>query len=207
MNYFSDGMRRCEIICNCKPVKGVIPKYRPNSILVMNDVINQILKIRLPQRPRSIIVIGQISGGIEHGKIAYDAKLGFEIRSDSPKVLKTAFDEIKDIVEGISHENEVDLKLKTISNLSAARLRFNHPLVKSTAAVMKKLNLTPVSEPTESSLSIFLSKKIPAVTLGITNGENRSLENARMQITPMYKGIAQIIGVLLAIDSGVCDDE
>jgi len=28
-----------------------------------------------------------------------------------------------------------------------------------------------------------------------------------MEIEPMFKGIAQIIGVLEAIDSGVCDEQ
>ncbi|MBU0990984.1 MAG: peptidase dimerization domain-containing protein [Proteobacteria bacterium] len=207
LNYFSDGMRRCEITCNCIPEKGVIPKYRPNAILIINEVINQILQIQLPQHPRSIIAIGQIEGGFEHGTIPYEARLGFEIRSDSPKILKSVYAQVVDIVEGISHENAVSLKLKTISHLSAARLKYNHPLVKNTSAVMKRLNLNPVSDPSESSLSIFIANKIPAVTLGVTYGENRSLENASMQINPMYKGIAQIVGVIMAIDSGVCDEE
>jgi di/tripeptidase len=71
---------------------------------------------------------------------------------------------------------------------------------------MKKLDLTPVSEPSESELSIFLSRKIPAVTLGITRGENYHQKNARVEIEPMFKGIAQVVGVIKAIDNGVCDE-
>jgi peroxiredoxin len=56
-------------------------------------------------------------------------------------------------------------------------------------------------------MSIFLSQKIPAVTLGITRGENVYQDKATMEIEPMYKGIAQVIGVLQAIDSGVCDEQ
>ncbi|MDH3956928.1 MAG: hypothetical protein OET81_09560, partial [Desulfobacteraceae bacterium] len=84
--------------------------------------------------------------------------------------------------------------------------KFNHPLVKSSVAVMKKLDLTPVSGPSESELSIFLSRKIPAVTLGITRGVNYHQQNASVEIEPISKGIAQIIGVIMAIDSGVCDE-
>jgi hypothetical protein len=43
--------------------------------------------------------------------------------------------------------------------------------------------------------------------LGVTHGENRYKDNATMEIEPMYQGIAQIIGVLKAIDSGVCDEQ
>ena len=101
----------------------------------------------------------------------------------------------------------MELKITTLANANAARLNFNHPLVKSTGAVMKTLGLKPVSDASESELSIFLSRKIPAVTLGITQGKNPFHLNATMKIDPMFKGIAQVIGVLMAIDSGICDEQ
>ena len=206
LNYYADGMIRCEVDCNISTTNGWEHKFKPNAILIINEVINQILKLRLPQKPRSRVIIGKTSGGFKHGMIAYDARLGFEIQSNSDKMVKSIFNNIKDIVEGIGHEYEVELKLKTLSNISAARLKFNHPLVKSTVAIMKKLDLTPVSEPCESELSIFLSRKIPAITLGITCGENYQKINAMAEIEPMFKGIAQIIGVIMAIDNGMCDE-
>ena len=206
LNYYSDGMIRADIECLIAEETGTMHKFTPNAIMILNEIINEILNLKLSQRPRSRIVIGKISGGANHGKIAYDGSLGFEIRSDSYKMVKSIFKDIQDIVAGISHENEVDLKLKTISNLRASRLKFNHPLVKSSAAVMNKLDLKPVSKSTESALSIFLSRKIPAVTLGITRGEQYYTRKATMEIEPMFTGIAQLIGVLQAIDSGVCDE-
>jgi acetylornithine deacetylase/succinyl-diaminopimelate desuccinylase-like protein len=207
LNYFSDGMIRGEIVCSIPEEKGVMYKFTPNAILILNEVINEILNLRLSQRPRARIVIGKISGGANHGKIAYDATLGFEIRSDSYKMVKSIYSDLKDIVDGIGHEYEVDLDMKTISNLKAARLKFNHPLVKNTAAVLKTLGIKPVSKSTESALSIFLSRKIPTVTLGITHGEKNYTNQATMEIEPVFKGVAQIIGVLKAIDSGVCDEQ
>ncbi len=205
LNYFSDGMIRCEIDCMVDSDDVSIERRHPNAILILNEVINQILQLRLPQRPRTKIVIGKISGGFNHGKIAPRAKLGFEVRSDSDDILKSVCGEIRDIVDGIDHEHEVSLKLKTISNLRATRLKFNHPLVKSAAGVIKKLGINPVSQPTESELSIFLSHGIPAITLGVSRGKHMLMKNATMEIEPMFKGIAQIIGVIMAIDSGVCD--
>lgn len=207
LNYFSDGMIRGEIHCSISGDRGKLDEYTPNAIIVLNEVINEIMNLKISQRPRSRIVIGKIRGGANHGKIAYEAVLGFEIRSDSYKMVKRIFRHIKDIVEGISHENEVDLNLKTISNLRASRLKYNHPLVKNSAAVLETLGIKPFSKSTESALSIFLSQKIPAVTLGITHGENVYKDKATMEIEPMYKGIAQVIGVLKAIDSGVCDEQ
>jgi tripeptide aminopeptidase len=207
LNYFSDGMIRGEIHCSISGDRSNLDIYPPNAIVVLNEVINEIMNIKISQRPRSRIVIGKFSGGATHGKMASEAVLGFEIQSDSYKMAKKIYGHIRDMVEGISHENEVDLNLKTISNLRASRLKYDHPLVKNSAAVLETLGITPFSKPTESSLSIFLSQKIPAVTLGITHGENVFKDEATMEIEPMYKGIAQVIGVLKAIDSGVCDEQ
>ena len=207
LSYYTDGMIRCEVECNISTVNGWEHKFKANAILVINEVINQIQKLRLPQKPRSRVIFGKTSGGLKHGMIAYDAMLGFEIQSDSDRMVKSIFNDIKDIIDGISHEYEVDLKLKTISSLNASRLKFNHPLVKSTVAVMKKLEIEPISAPSESELSIFLANKIPAVTLGVTRGENHHQVNSTVEIEPICKGITQIIGVMMAIDRGVCDEK
>ncbi len=207
LNYYSDGMIRGEIGCTISDESNRLSEYTPNAIIIINEVINNILNLKLAQRPRSRIVIGRINGGANHGRLAPEANLGFEIRSDSYRVVKDLFAEIRDIVEGIGHRYEAEINLKTISNLKAARLKHNHPLVKQAAAILNALGIKPVTKPTESALSIFLSRKIPAVTLGVTYGENRYKDNATMEIEPMYKGIAQIIGVLKAIDSGVCDEQ
>ena len=205
LNYYSDGMTRCEIKCHIREQDGIEYRFKPNAILVLHEVINQILEIRLPQKPRSRVIIGKISGGHKHGLIAYEGTLGFEIQSDADDMVKTIFSDIKDIVKGAGHEHRVDVTLNTISSLHASRLDYAHPLVKSAVAVMKRLELKPVSEPSESELSIFLSHKIPAVTLGVTRGRDYHLQGATMAIEPMYKGIAQILGVIAAIDNGVAD--
>ena len=206
LNYYSDGMIRGEVSCSILKADRLVHTFEPNAILILNEVINEILKLRLPQRPRSRIVIGKISGGVNYGDVAYEANLGFEIRSDSDNMVKGLYRDIQDIVDGISHEREVELSVRTVSNLNASRLKFNHPLVKCAAAAMEKLDLKPVSEPSESELAIFHSYNIPAITLGLTRGKNRYQENARMRIAPLFRGIAQLIGVLLAIDSGICDE-
>ena len=206
LNYYSDGMTRCEIKCHVREQEGIEYRFKPNAILVLHEVINQILEIRLPQKPRSRVIIGKINGGHKHGTIAYEATLGLEIQSDTDRMVKSLFRDIKDIVTGIGHEFGVELELHTISNVTAARLKYNHPLVKTTGEIMRRLGITSVGEPSESELSIFLAKKIPAVTMGLTRGENYHQPNSRMEIEPMFRGIAQVIGTIQAIDSGVCDE-
>ncbi len=207
LNYFSDSMIRGEILCHIAAENPWEDPIVPNAILVLNETINQILQIRLPQKPRTRIVIGKISGGFNHGKIAYEADIGFEIRSDADEMAREIYAEIRDIVDGVNKEYRVELTLNRISNLNATRLKYNHPLVKAGGDILEALGVAPVSEPTETALPIFLSRNIPAVTLGLTRGDNFHQANACVEIEPLFKGIAQTLGMLMAIDSGVCDEQ
>ncbi len=207
LNYYSEGMNRIEIFCRIgrNPVQNL--DHRPNAIIILNETIDRLLHIRLPQKPHSRIILGKIAGGHKHGESANEARLGLEIRSDSDEMVRELRSEVRALVADIAQRYKVDLKVKTISDIHGAGLAYNHPLVKSTVEVMKQLNLKPIREPSESELSLFLSNNIPAVTLGLTRGENPHMENARIEIEPLFTGIAQVLGVLAAIDSGVCDEK
>lgn len=207
LSYSSEGVKRCDITCSTGPGAGSRHHLPPNAILVLNEIINQILELRLPQKPLTRVIIGRITGGSKHGVIANTARLGFEIQSDSADMVKSVYSDIRDIVSGAGHEYHVSMRLKSITEQAPARLTFSHPLVKATVGVMKKLKIDPVNMPSESELSAFLSRQIPAVTLGITHGEESFVpEQARAKIEPMFKGIAQIVAVIRAMDSGACDD-
>ena len=208
LNYYSHSMIRAEI--DCKVPRGeeweYEYEYQPNAIIVLNEIINDIMGICLPQRPRSRVVIGKMSGGIKHGIVPFEASLGMEILSGRDAMVQNIYDKVEDIVNEIKHEYKVDLTLKTISRQKAARLNYSHPLIKKTTKVMADLGIEPVGSPSSSELSVFLSRNIPAVTLGITTGFNYQQEDAVIEIAPISRGIAQVIGVLRAIDEGVSDE-
>jgi acetylornithine deacetylase/succinyl-diaminopimelate desuccinylase-like protein len=206
LNYSSNGMIRGEISCSIDSEKPIGRHHTPNAILIINEVINAILKLRLPQKPRTQIVIGKIAGGFNHGKIAYDAKIGFEIRSDADEMVKELYNDIRDIVDEINKAFVVELRLNRISNLNATRLQYNHPLVKSAARILNRLGVEAVSEPSETALSIFLQRKIPAITIGLTYGDNYHQDGSMIEINPMSKGISQIPALIMAMDSGACDE-
>jgi hypothetical protein len=42
--------------------------------------------------------------------------------------------------------------------------------------------------------------------VGLTDGEHLNEENERLAVPPMTKGLSQLIGLILALDRGCCDD-
>ena len=206
LDYYSQGMIRAEITCHIPAITGWEHKGETNTIIIFNEIINRILAIMIPQRPRTRINIGRLEAGLKFGDTALAGTMGFEVISDSLEMVESIYQQIDDIVVSLAYESQVEMTMDKQSNVGAYSLGYNHPLVKSAVQVMEELDIKPKSSHSESELAIFLSNHIPAITLGLTHGKNVHKENASIEIEPMYKGIAQIIGVLLAIDSGVCDE-
>ncbi len=207
LNYFSRSMVRADIRCEIPMLSGWENKYGNNAILIINEIINKIMEIQLPQRPHTQIILGKVKGGIKHGDLALSAHLGLEIESTSDELVQDIYWKIGDIVDSSKHENLVDIEVIQLSNVNASKLEYTHPLVKSGVACLEALNVKPIIESSESELSIFLSHNIPAITVGVTHGENYHTENAQVEIDQMFKGIAQLIGIIEAIDKGIIDEQ
>jgi acetylornithine deacetylase/succinyl-diaminopimelate desuccinylase-like protein len=205
LNYFSNSMIRAEVVCEIPKEIGWRYKNGVNAIIVINEVINRLLEIRLPQRPGTNIVLGRMNCGADPGKVPLYGNLGFELRSESDEMVEEVFEKVDDICGNVSHQTGVQLQLKRLNSVKAAKLTYHHPLVQNSMKVMEALDITPRFESSESELSVFLDHNIPAVTLGIAHGENYHKEEEHADIESIFGGIAQVTGVLAAIDQGVCD--
>lgn len=201
LSYSSIGMFRGEIICSVPESYDWSRFGDASAILTLNEVINKINEMKLPKRPRTSIVMGSIEGGTSFSTIAREATLGFEVRSESQEVVEKAAEIIQDIVMEVSSKTGDHIELNIISRRSPGGIPFDAPLTKCAREVMKHLHIEPRLSPSISELAALIEKRIPALTLGITTGQLSKL-NDTIQIDPIYKGLAQIIGTILAIDGG-----
>jgi len=202
LSYFSKSMIRAEIQCTMPRVIGLKDKGGFNAIIVINEAINEMLKIRLPQRPKTNIIFGKLNSGYKHGEAPLTATLGFEIHSDRYSMAEEVFLKIEEICGNVSHRNNAKIRLKKTSNIRASHLSYHHPIVVSAVQVMDALDIKPSFESSESELSVFLSNKIPAITIGIAKGTNYHEDNEQVNIASIFRGIAQLIGIITAIDQG-----
>ena len=201
------GMLRGDISCTVSEEYDWSRFGTVNAILTLNEVINRILEIPLPQRPRTNVVLGTISGGQSFNTIAKHAVLGFEIRSESGEQVKHIADEMKNITSEISSKTGSDVHLDTFAERKPGGISFSHPLAQCTRDIMHSLDIPLRVAPSTSELSAFINHNIPAVTTGITTAENINTLEESVHIEPMHKGCAQLIGMLLAIDGGFCDED
>lgn len=176
------------------------------AIVNMTDVINRILEIPLPRRPRSSIVFNRVEAGASFNAIPRRALLQFEVRSEEEEIVKRVGDEIADIVAETSSQTGAEVDFRILARRRPGGIPFAHPLAASARGILRSLGINPRISPSTSELSAFIDRKIPAVTIGLTEGEYHDEATERLEIEPLFLGLAQLVALLIAIDGGMADE-
>ncbi len=205
LSYASAGMLRGEITCRVPEEYDWIRRGTTGAVLILNEVINHILGISLPRKPQTSIVLGSVEAGAGFNIIPTEGKLCFEVRSESGDIVKRIAGELDDIIEDVTSQTGAEVVLDIVARREPAGLAIGHPLVKQTREIMSSLDLRPHITPSISELSALIAHGIPGVTLGMTEGDRLHEQQESIQIDPIFTGLAQLVGVMLAIDGGFCD--
>ena len=207
LSYNSIGILRGDLTCLVPDDYDWTRFDVTGAITNLNEVINQIVEIPLPRQPRTSVVLGSIDGGEQaYGKIAKFAQLRFEIRSESADIVESLREQIQEIVLEQAARTNKTITVEFFGKRTPGGLAISHPLCRQTRRIMEALSIEPHIAPSSSGLSAFIDRKIPAITLGITKGQRSKDPEETILIAPIAKGVAQLIGVLLAIDGGFCDE-
>ena len=206
LSYASIGMMRCEIDITIPEEYDWTRFGASGALIIMNRVMNKILALPIPKQPQTSILIGAARGGTSFNTIATHAKIQFEIRSESDTMVEELAAKIDNIAEEISAETNAEVKLNILAKRRPGGINFSSPLVEQARKIFKKLHIKHRILPSTSELAAFIDKGIPAVTIGITNGENMDKMNEAIKIRPIYRGITQLVGLIRALDNGCCDE-
>lgn len=206
MNYSCMGMLRAEIHVRLPASYNWEQYGTTGSIIPICDVVGRISRIPLPRRPLTHVIMGALHGGITHNNIARESTLAFEVRSESLEILKQTKEAIEDITEEVAAQSGVHVSLDILAERAPGGIDIGHPFVRRGRAILSGLGLQPQLYATTSELAALLDAGIPGLTVGITTGERKN-ELAEIEesvaIPPVATGLAQLVGLLLAMDEGV----
>lgn len=206
LSYTAEGMFRGLITCKLPEELDWQRAGQNSAIIALNDVINRILEIPIPRRPRTSIVMGAIRGGKSYNVMATQSSLRFEVRSENSEMVQSIQSRINDIIADVASSHNADIEFDVVSSREPGGIDVGHPLVKCCRQVMEKLEVQPTIRPSMSEVSELIARGLPAVTLGITEASNLHDLNETIRIKPIYTGLAQLLAVLLAIDGGFCNE-
>lgn len=204
LSYNCLGMLRGEIRIRAMSAGNNHWQSRGASAAVsrLGKLIERMMAIPLPQEPKTSIILGSIAGGKAFNTPPIETLLRFEVRSEQSGMVSQLQQQIEDIVEEIHDDSEVDAHMSIIARRKPGGISFTHPMVKRTRSIMSALDIVPRTAPSVGDLSAIISKGIPAVTLGLTQGSKKASEGETVLIDPLFSGIAQLVGLLIAIDRG-----
>lgn len=175
-----------------------------SAIEILNRIIYQLGLIVLPEWTQSALVLGSVSGGASYKVPARNARLRFQLRSDLDSVVNEITKKIGAIIERVNTQEGVSAELEVIARTTAGGLVTGHSLVTQTRRVLEVLNIQPGDITQSSTVSGYVEQGIPAICIGISNGENVNYPDEYVEIEPILTGVAQLIGIILCIDGGCC---
>lgn len=131
--------------------------------------------------------------------------LRIELQQDSNDKLTGLVRSIDAIVEDISAQTGAQLSFEIIARSNAGGLDPQHPLVEYARTSITALGIEPGQGCYSTAASCFNDQGIPGLVIGITLGHHLNQPEEEIEIEPVFKGIAQLIGILMVIDGGCCD--
>jgi len=207
LSYTCLGMLRAEITCTTSPDRHPGHNDGNGAIATINRIVSQLLAIRLPQQPRTSIILGSLNAGKGFKSPPLTATLRLEVRSEQLGMVGEILHEIELILSEINADPVVHADLQILARRKPGGIPFSHPLVQCARSIMDKLEISPLIAPSVGELSALMARGIPSLTLGITeSGDDDDLASSVM-VGPINTGLAQLVGLIEAIDGGLCDGQ
>lgn len=204
LSHTSVGMIRGTISCRVPVDEPQAAFSSGGAIPPLSEVIDAILALPTPARPKTSVVLSQIKGGNTTIWPAPAATLHFVVRSESGRQVTTLLRRINEIVAEVDATAEASVELTIVARRQPGGLPFDHPLIARTRRIMRRLELQPQLIPSTSELAAFISAGVPAITLGLSRGHDVGTDSERVSIDDIYTGVAQVAAVIEAIEAGYC---
>ena len=149
-----------------------------SAVHVLALLAADLTKLQPPERPRTTFNIGRFSGGTSVNTIAQEATLELDLRSEEASALVTIGNQVQEIVQRYQssawQKRGVTVEAVVIGDRPSGEIEDHHPLV---LAAFRSLAASGVKADGQLRISstdanIPLSRGIPAVCVGITEGGN-----------------------------------
>ena len=165
---------------------------RPSALHELSTLVTQLTAIPLPDNPRTTMNVGRMGGGTSINAIAADAWLELDLRSESPQVLTELAQTVEQLIE-TANRPDVQVEAEVIGRRPAGELPVGHPLVRLAEDCLKEQGLEPRLMIGSTDANVPLSRGLPAVVLGVTNGAGAHTLGEYIYTEPVERGMQQLV--------------
>jgi len=165
---------------------------QPSALHELSKLVNQLTAIPLPEDPRTTMNVGRMAGGTSINAIAAEAWLELDLRSESRQVLIELSQKVERIIEAASRP-DVQMDAEVIGQRPAGELEASHPLIKLAEDCLREQGLEPRLMVGSTDANVPLSRGIPALVLGVTNGAGAHTTGEFIYTKPVERGLSQLL--------------
>jgi tripeptide aminopeptidase len=165
---------------------------QPSAIHELSKLVTQLIAIPLPPDPRTTINVGRMNGGTAVNTIASEAWLELDLRSESVRVLTEMAGVVEQLCEA-ANMPEVRVEAEVIGRRPAGELPVQHPLVRLANECLKEQGIEPKLMIGSTDANIPLSRGLPAIVLGVTNGARAHTTSEFIRTEPVERGMRQLV--------------
>ena len=149
-----------------------------SAVHVLVQLAADLTRLKAPAQPRTTFNVGVIGGGTSINTIAQQASLELDLRSEDRGALNAIVAQATAIVERYTtarwQQAGVTVRTTLIGDRPAGEIADDHPLVQAAFGSLAAVGIQPQANTRTSSTdaNIPLSRSIPAVCIGVTDGGN-----------------------------------
>jgi len=170
-----------------------------SAIHVLVQLAADLTRLRVPETPRTTYNIGRIGGGRSVNTIAQEAWLELDVRSEETASLEQAVADVLEFVHNYQApewlRRDVRVEATVIGDRPPGGIDAGHPLVQAAMAALRDVGRQdePDLRISSTDANIPLSRGIPAVCVGITEGGGAHRLEEWLQKQPLGQGMRHLM--------------
>ncbi|MEZ0397094.1 MAG: M20/M25/M40 family metallo-hydrolase [Anaerolineales bacterium] len=186
------GVRRYRIAVRTAGGHSWIDYGSPSAIHELTALAARITALQPPTRPRTTLNVGVIAGGTSVNTIAAEAALELDLRSEAPEALAGLAKQVEGLCAAARRPG-VTVEVEPIGARPAGEIPASHPLVRLAQATLQNLGLEARLNIGSTDANLPLSRGLPAIAIGLTNGGGAHTVHEYIHLPPLEKGLEQLL--------------
>jgi acetylornithine deacetylase/succinyl-diaminopimelate desuccinylase-like protein len=170
----------------------------PSAIHELSTFVAKIVTLKLPANPRTSMNVGKFNGGISVNAIASEAIIDLDLRSESRVELQKIAGKVEALVQKSARQG-VETSFEVIGDRKPGEIEAGHPLVELAIDVLRGQGVIPDLNIGSTDANVPLSRGIPAICIGMTQGRNGHTNNEFIYTEPIEAGISQVTQIVRGV--------
>jgi len=168
---------------------------QPSAIHELGALITCLAGLPVPEKPRSSLNVGVISGGLSINTIAAEAFLELDLRSEEQATLQELVRQVETLANA-AQRPDVQVSLEVIGKRPSGSIPANHPLVQLAQRSLLAQGIQPNLAIGSTDANVPLSRKLPAICIGLSTGSGAHTQGEYVNTRPLAQGLAQLVMVV-----------